>query len=133
MRFFLKSFLASLVILFLSGCVNIYLRCPGTPSKLTTVYQSTQAAAALSYVIMFPQVMSWRGDASELPEKRETFVMENLITIPFGVIGYCDTACEAVIDTVCLPVDWPLTSYRGRKLNEKAEGTRGDVEIEVLK
>ena len=45
----------------LTGCVNLYVRCPGTPSKINTVYQSTQAAAALSYVIMFPQVISWRG------------------------------------------------------------------------
>ena len=82
---------------------------------------------------MFPQVMSWRGDVKEETSTRETFVMENLITIPFGVIGYCDTACEAVIDTVCLPIDWPLTSYRDRKLNEKAEGVRVAVDIAVLK
>ena len=34
--------------------------------------------------------------------------MENLITIPIGCIGFCDTACEAVIDTVLFPADWAL-------------------------
>lgn len=60
--------------------------------------------------------------------------MENLITIPIGCIGFCDTACEAVIDTVLFPADWALVSYRDKKLDEKASGKReNDVEIEVLK
>lgn len=116
----------------LTGCVNLYVRCPGTSSKIATVYQSTQAAAALSYVIMFPQVISWRGAQVEArSSSRETFVMENLITIPIGCIGFCDTACEAVIDTVLLPIDWPLTYYRDKQLDKK---TKKDVDdIEVLK
>ena len=36
----LKSAIVA-VALALSGCVNLYLRCPGTPSKIATVYQST--------------------------------------------------------------------------------------------
>lgn len=50
--------------------------------------------------------------------------MENLITIPIGCIGYCDTACEAVIDTVLLPIDWPLTSYRDKKWKEWTEAQK---------
>ena len=57
-------------------------------------------------------------------------MMENLITIPVGCIGFCDTACEAVIDTVLLPVDWPLTAYRDRKIDKIVDK---DVDIEVMK
>ena len=121
-----QKIIGTLCVLFLTGCVNCYLRCPGTSSKITTVYQSTQAAAALSYVIMFPQVISWRGtEPEERASSRETFVMENLITIPFGMIGYCDTACEAVIDTVLLPIDWPLTYYRDKQWKEWTESQKG--------
>lgn len=113
-----QKIIGTLCVLFLTGCVNLYVRCPGTPSKITTVYQSTQGAAALSYVIMFPQVISWRGEQVEARSStRETFVMENLITIPIGCIGFCDTACEAVIDTVLFPADWALSSYRDRKID----------------
>lgn len=86
----------------------------------------------MSYVIMFPQVISWRGEQVEARSStRETFVMENLITIPIGCIGFCDTACEAVIDTVLFPADWALVSYRDRKLDKKIE--QKDVDIEVIK
>lgn len=56
--------------------------------------------------------------------------MENLITIPIGCIGFCDTACEAVIDTVLFPADWALVSYRDRQLDKKTEKS---VDIEVIK
>ena len=56
--------------------------------------------------------------------------MENLITIPIGCIGCCDTACEAVIDTVLFPADWALVSYRDKQFNNKSEK---EVEIEVIK
>jgi len=56
--------------------------------------------------------------------------MENLITIPIGCIGFCDTACEAVIDTVLFPADWALVSYRDKQFNNKSEK---EVEIEVIK
>lgn len=125
-----KIFAGIALALSMTGCVNLYVRCPGTPSKITTVYQSTSAAAALSYVIMFPQVISWRGEQVEArSSSRETFVMENLITIPIGCIGFCDTACEAVIDTVLFPCDWCLTSYRDRKWNEWTEQQNKDIEV----
>ena len=57
--------------------------------------------------------------------------MENLITIPIGCIGFCDTACEAVIDTVLFPADWALVSYRDRQFNNKK--SEKEVEIEVIK
>lgn len=81
---------------------------------------------------MFPQALSWRGEQVEARSStRETFVMENLITIPIGCIGFCDTACEAVIDTVLFPADLALVSYRDRQFNNKK--SEKEVEIEVIK
>ena len=57
--------------------------------------------------------------------------MENLITIPIGCSGFCDTACEAVIDTVLFPADWALVSYRDRQFNDNK--SEKEVEIEVIK
>ena len=85
----------------------------------------------MSYVVMFPQTLSWRGEQVDIARSssRETFVMENLITIPIGCIGFCDTACEAVIDTVLFPVDWALVSYRDRQLDKKTEKLVDDIEV----
>jgi hypothetical protein len=80
---------------------------------------------------MFPQILSWRGEQVEARSStRDTFVMENLITIPIGCIGFCDIACEAVIDTVLFPADWVLVWYRDKQFNNKSEK---EVEIEVIK
>ena len=85
----------------------------------------------MSYVVMFPQTLSWRGEQVDIARSssRETFVMENLITIPIGCIGFCDTACEAVIDTVLFPADWALVSYRDRQLDKKTEKSVDDIEV----
>lgn len=93
----------------LAGCVNIYTRCPGTDEKITQVYQCSREAAALSILCSFPQAMS------DGPSRG--FMWENLLTIPFlGLPCAVDAVCEACVDTVCLPVDWPLAaSRRGRK------------------
>ena len=101
-----KIFAWIALALSMTGCVNLYVRCPGTPSKINTV----------------PQVISWRGAQVEARSStRETFVMENLITIPIGCIGFCDTALEAVVDTVCLPYDWPISNYRINHIRRDAE------------
>lgn len=108
--------LAFLVLFLTTGCMNLYIRCPGTSSKINTVYQSTQTAAALSYVIMFPQIISWRGTEMQSSRSSDiTLVPENIITIPIGLLGFCDTACEAVLDTILLPIDWTLSEYRNKK------------------
>ena len=91
---------------FLCGCVNVCVRGLAM-DRIEETYQCTKTAFGFSYVLMFPQVMS--------PTGGEHFMWENLLTIPVGVIGFADTACEAVIDTVCLPVDWPLSAYRNKK------------------
>ena len=54
-------------------------------------------------VVAFPQVMS---------DGPEPFMIENIFLIPLGLLGLCDATCEAALDTIFLPVDWPLSAYR---------------------
>ena len=94
----------------LGGCVNVYTRSPFTQPKIEDTYQCTKEAAAFSIVVMFPQCMSPSGSPGFMPE--------NLITIPFGCIGLCDTICEACLDTVFYPADAYLS--RTRKATNRA-------------
>ena len=99
------GYIVASVVMFCGGCVNCYTRFPTTDARIEEVYQCSRQAAALSLVCAFPQMMSDRpGDNG--------FMWENVFTIPIGCIGLCDTACEAAIDTVLLPIDWPLAHYR---------------------
>ena len=101
-----KLCLTSLLLLLsftLSGCMNLYTRCPGTDRKIESCFQSTEYMFVLSYVVCFPQVIGGR-DGSLQPE--------NIFTIPCGIVCYLDTACEAVLDTVFLPFDYLLVRYR---------------------
>jgi len=97
-----------IAILFLSmllcGCVNLYTRCPWTDERIDRMYQCSREAAALSIIVAFPQMMS------DGPSRG--FMWENIFTIPLGCLCLCDAAVEACIDTVCLPVDWPLAESR---------------------
>ena len=87
------------------GCVNMYERAPWTNPEIRSVYQCSRAAAGMSVIVAFPQMMSDNpGDGG--------FMWENIFTIPLGCVCMCDTACEAVIDTVCLPFDWPISAAR---------------------
>ena len=91
------------------GCVNIYTRWPTTDERIDRVYQCSREAAALSVICSFPQMMS------DNPGK-SGFMWENIFTIPFlGLPCAADAVCEACIDTVCLPVDWPLAAARNKK------------------
>lgn len=103
---------AAACVTLLGGCVNISTRVLGNDT-IKEVYQSTKTAAGFSYVLMFPQVMT--------PGGGEHFMWENLFSIPIGLVGFVDTACEAAIDTVCLPVDWPLSAYRKNKEEEPCQ------------
>ena len=88
-----------------AGCVNLYTRCPGTEEKITQVYQCSREAAGLSLLVAFPQMLSdCPGDNG--------YMWENIFTVPLGCLCLCDAAVEACIDTVCLPVDWPLAASR---------------------
>lgn len=101
----MKSILILSAALILGGCVNCYTRFPTTNERIERVYQCSREAAALSVIIAFPQMMSDNpGDGG--------FMWENIFTIPLGCLCLCDAACEAVIDTVCLPFDWPISAAR---------------------
>ena len=93
----------------LCGCINGYTRFPTTDAKIERVYQCSREAAALSIVCSFPQMMS------DCPSDNG-WMWENLFTIPFlGLPCAVDAVCEACIDTVLLPVDWPLSASRRDK------------------
>ena len=101
------AIIASIGVSLMTGCVNLYTRCPGTNARIEDVYQSSRGAAALSVVGAFPQMMS------DNPSTSGSGCWENLISIPFiGLPFAVDAVCEACIDTVCLPVDWPLAELR---------------------
>ena len=99
-----KIFAVALVML-ACGCVNMYTRWPTTDEKITMVYQCSREAAGLSVLVAFPQMMSdCPGDNG--------YMWENIFTVPLGCLCLCDAAVEACVDTVCLPVDWPLAASR---------------------
>lgn len=101
----MKNMLILSAALILGGCVNCYTRFPTTNERIERVYQCSREAAALSVIIAFPQMMSDNpGDGG--------FMWENIFTVPLGCLCLCDAACEAVIDTVCLPFDWPISAAR---------------------
>ena len=100
----MKNMLILSAALILGGCANCYTRIPTTDEKITMVYQCSREAAGLSVLIAFPQAMS------DGPSRG--FMWENIFTIPLGCLCLCDAACEAVIDTVCLPFDWPISAVR---------------------
>ena len=94
-----------------AGCVNLYTRWPATEERIADVYQCSREAAELSILCSFPQAMS------DGPSRG--FIWENILTIPFlGLPCAVDAVCEACIDTVCLPVDWPLAAARASDTKE---------------
>lgn len=103
----MKKILLILAALVLGGCVNLYTRAPWTDVRIESVYQCSRAAAGMSVIVAFPQMMS---DAPN-----HELMIENIFTIPLGCVCMCDAACEAVIDTVCLPFDWPISASRKKK------------------
>lgn len=99
------------LVVFLCGCINMmYTRNPLSSARINSIFESTDIAWTLSYVVAFPQTVGlMRGG---------DLMVENLISVPCGCVVLVDAACEAVIDTVCLPVDWPLSRYRSKKWHE---------------
>lgn len=97
-------FFVIFLILMTAGCINCYLRCPVTDQKIDEVYKSTKAGVGMSFVVMFPQIMSTAGSNG--------FEPMNIISVPIGCLCFVDVACEAVLDTVFFPTDWWLTKAR---------------------
>lgn len=94
----MKAATLALAAALLSGCMNMYTRCPGTNANVTETYQSTKYMACMSFVVMFPQVMMPSGS-------NKPMLPENLISIPIGCLFFADVACEVAVDTVLWPVD----------------------------
>ena len=92
------------LVLMLAGCVNAYVRCPGTEPKIDKTYKSTEASASMVYVIMFPQIA--------MPSRRNALILENAISIPIGCLCFIDVAVEGVVDTACYPIDKVLSNRR---------------------
>lgn len=90
--------------MFATGCVNMYIRCPFTQSKIVDTYQSTRSAAGISLIVMFPQTMGYGNDRG--------FIAENIFTIPLGCIGMCDVLLEGCVDTVLYPCDYVISKTR---------------------
>lgn len=103
----LNIIILAAALLFSAGCMNTYVRFPTTNPKIESTYQCTRATAALSIVVMFPQIMS------DVPN--QTFMAENLLTIPLGCVVLVDSVCEGVIDTVCWPADYFIADARNPK------------------
>lgn len=97
-----------LCIICFAGCMNLYVRCPGTSEKIEKTYQCTEKTFALSYVVMFPQVMA--------PGEHDSFVIENLLTIPIGCLCFIDVACEGIVDTLLWPIDKAISNLRCEKI-----------------
>lgn len=103
-----KLAIALMTCILVSGCMNLYTRCPGTELKIEKTYQSTENSFAWSYVIMFPQVIMPSG-------RNKILFPENLISIPIGCLCFVDVACEAVVDTILYPVDNAIAAKRSHK------------------
>ena len=95
-----------------SGCVNMYERAPWTNPEIQGVYQCSRAAAGMSIIIAFPQMMSDNPSS-------HGFMWENIFTIPLGCVCMLDAACEAVVDTVCFPFDYFISRHRAKKREER--------------
>ena len=111
--------LVAFTISFVSGCVNLYTRL-SADAEIEQVYQSSRQAAGLSIIVAFPQLMS---DAPG-----QGYMLVNIFTIPLGCLCLCDAVCEAAIDTVCLPFDWPISAKRKRDQEAWQEERRREYE-----
>lgn len=89
----------------LAGCVNCYVRCPGTDSRIETIYQPSRTAAVCSILCAFPQMMSDSPSDSG-------FKSYNVLTFPLGVLILGDALCESVLDTAFLPIDYFIAKSR---------------------
>lgn len=87
-----------LILLLISGCMNLYTRSPFTEKKIERTYQQTGEALGLAILVSFPQMMS---DNPSTP----AFMVENIFTIPCGIVVGVDGCAEFVLDTAFWPCD----------------------------
>ena len=87
-----------LILLLTSGCMNLYTRSPFTEKRIERTYQPSGETFGLAIIVSFPQMMS---DNPSTPD----FMVENIFTIPCGIIVGVDGCVELVLDTVFWPCD----------------------------
>lgn len=87
-----------LILSIMTGCMNLYTRSPFTEKKIERTYQQTGEAFGLAIIVSFPQMMS---DNPSTPG----FMVENIFTIPCGIVVGVDGCAEFVLDTVFWPCD----------------------------
>lgn len=93
-----------------AGCANLYTRSPWTDAKLEETYQPTKMAMGCSFVVAFPQCMS--DNPSDYG-----FQPVNVISIPLGLLVFCDGIVEGALDTVCFPADYFIVKSRKEAKN----------------
>ena len=54
----INAILATAAAVLLSGCINLYTRCPGTDSEIASTYQSTRLSISVAYVVAFQQIIT---------------------------------------------------------------------------
>ena len=104
----IKTILMVLALLVTSGCINLYTRAPFTDKKIERTYQSSGEAFGLSIIVSFPQIMS---DNPSTPD----FMVENIFTIPCGMVVAADGCVEFALDTVFWPCDKILAINRKKE------------------
>lgn len=122
----MKRLIAVAALSLTAGCMNMWTRNPLTDTRIERCYQSSSTMAGAVIIVSFPQMMSdCPGDNG--------FMWENVFTVPLGCLVMCDAACEAVVDTVCLPFDWPISAKRRRDLEAWQEERRREYEASQCK
>lgn len=91
----MKKWLLASLLVALTGCMNLYTRCPGTDGRIEDTYQCTKEMFSWSWVVAFPQTLAIEGDRS--------LSWYNLLTVPLSLVVFADDCCESVCDTVCYP------------------------------
>ena len=111
MKRIVLSMLTAVAVAAFAGCMNMYNRAPWTRGRIERMYQSSREAAGMAIVVSFPQMMCDTGSGG--------LIVENILTVPFlGLPCAVDAVCEAAIDTVLLPIDWPLSAARKKPETE---------------
>lgn len=116
-RILYMAYAASLALVCF-GCANIVMRTPISREPIDCVYKPTREQALFTAMCACPQVFL-------SPTGGFYFCVENVFTIPLAIVPAADLVVEAVLDTVFLPVDWPLAAARQKKTSgNPAEETK---------
>lgn len=118
--------LAAVALTLTSGCVNIcFTRNPWSNEKVRSCYQSTTWGLMFTCAACCP--------TSFIDTHPSEFDPICIFTIPFiGLPSLADTVCEAAIDTVLLPFDWPISAYRKNHRRDGGTSARNVKHVRLL-